>query len=231
MIKVFRLKGLLVLILVTTLSLTICLGICKIVQTGIAPKIDYTIVIDAGHGGRDGGCVGENGSIEKDLNLAYSKTLQKMLEDRGVSVIMTRTDDNGLYSNSANNKKLSDMKARAKIITNYKPNLVVSIHMNSFALKSAKGARVFHKIDSEPSKTVGDNIQKSLHYYCSAPATKSSAGDYYILNCTNYTSVLIECGYLSNAEEEYNLNQKEYREKLVHSIFSGILIYLGLDYY
>ncbi|MBQ7880444.1 MAG: N-acetylmuramoyl-L-alanine amidase, partial [Clostridia bacterium] len=86
------------------------------ISTSTRPKGEYTIVIDAGHGGRDGGSMGVNGSIEKELNLEYAKTLQKLLEKAGVNVVMTRTNDDGLYSEDADNKKLSDMRKRREII-------------------------------------------------------------------------------------------------------------------
>lgn len=220
-------------ILVVFVFMIICLSSAGILKSRQASKIfsTYTVVIDAGHGARDGGCVGVNGSIEKDLNLEYAKTLKKLLTSRGVKVVMTRESDKALYSEDAKTKKISEMKAREKIIMDTKPDLVVSIHMNSFSLKSAKGAKVFYKQDSEPSKIVAQYIHKSINSYLDSKFPAPSAGDYYILNCSPYSSILVECGYLSNAEEEEMLQTKSYREKLMHSVFCGILIYLGLNYY
>lgn len=196
-----------------------------------SPKYDYVVVIDAGHGARDGGCVGYNNSIEKELNLAYAKTLKELLETKKIKVVMTREDDKALYDEDSKNKKIAEMRARETIIKKAKPNLVVSIHMNSFGLRSAKGARAFYGNENPYSKNVADNIQKSLHFYANAKHNTASVGDYYILNCTSYPSVLVECGYISNPEEEALLNTAEYRQKLMHSVFSGILIYLGFNYY
>lgn len=200
-------------------------------QVNTTPKSLYTVVIDAGHGARDGGCIGVNGSVEKDLNLKYAKALKGLLETKDIKVVMTRENDNALYDEDANNKKLTEMKARENCIRSAKPDLVVSIHMNSFALKSVKGAKVFYSIDSDSSKTVATDIQKSMHYFAGAKSLTPAVGDYYILNCTNYTSVLIECGYISNPEEEALLNTEEYKNKLMHSVYAGILIYLGFNYY
>ena len=219
---------------IIAISLIIVVGICSIIPaviTSSAPKSEYVVVIDAGHGARDGGCIGVNGTIEKDIKLEYAKTLKKYLENRNVKVVMTRTKDEALYEDSDSNKKSADMRARAKIIRNVKPDLVVSIHMNSFSQKSATGARVYHKQNSEVSKSIADLVQKSFYYYCNAKLKNSAVGDYYILNCTDYTSILIECGYLSNVEEEAKLNTKEYKEKLMFSAFSAILVFLGLDFY
>ena len=200
-------------------------------KTNARPNYEYCVVIDAGHGGRDGGCIGVNGSIEKDLNLAYAKTLKELLETKNIKVIMTRTSDKALYSEDDSNKKSADMRARAKIINYNQPDLVVSVHMNSFPLSSASGARVYYKQGSEPSQAIAGNIQKSLHYYMGAKAINATVGDYYILNCTDYSAVLIECGYLTNASEEERLNSKDYRNKLMHSVYCGILLSLGCDIY
>ncbi|MFQ6723858.1 MAG: N-acetylmuramoyl-L-alanine amidase [Clostridia bacterium] len=204
------------------------LAIIPTIKTSVRPRAEFTIVIDAGHGGRDGGSIGINGSIEKDLNLQYAKELKKILSKAGVNVIMTRESDDGLYDEDAENKKLSDMRKRREIINNAMPDLVVSIHMNSFPLDSCKGAKTFYKIGSEVSFNAAKTIQNSLSYYVNNASKTVSAGDYYILNCTNYTSVLIECGFLSSPEEEVLLNTSTYREDFVYSIYRGIMIYLGM---
>ena len=198
------------------------------ISTSIRPRCEYTIVIDAGHGGRDGGSIGVAGSVEKELNLAYAKTLQKLLKKAKVNVVMTRTTDNGLYNEDANNKKLSDMRRRREIINDAQPDLVVSIHMNSFPLDSCKGAKTFYKIGSDASFDAAKNIQNSLHYYIENASSTISSGDYYILNCTQYTSVLIECGFVSSPQEEQLLIDDNYREKFMYGVYCGIMIYLGI---
>lgn len=196
-----------------------------------SPKYSYVIVVDAGHGARDGGCVGINGSVEKELNLEYAKTLKELLQTKDIQVIMTRESDEALYNENSSNKKLDEMKARKERIRNAKPDLVVSIHMNSFGLKSVTGPKAFYGTENKNGKTIANAVQKSMHYYAGAKDVTAKAGDYYILNCTQYPSILIECGYISNAEEEAKLNTKEYRQKLMHSVFCGILVYLGFNYY
>jgi len=198
------------------------------ISASTRPKGEYTIVIDAGHGGRDGGSIGVNGSIEKELNLAYAKSLQKMLKKSGVNVVMTRENDDGLYSQDADNKKLSDMRKRREIINNARPDLVISIHMNSFPLDSCKGAKTFYQIGSDASFNAAKSIQNSLNYYVDNASKTVGAGDYYILNCTKYTSVLIECGFVSSPEEEQLLNNDTYREEFVYSVYRGIMLYLGI---
>ena len=188
---------------------------------------DLTIILDAGHGGRDGGCVGINGSVEKDLNLKYTLRLKEKLTNKGYRIVLTRTNDDGLYSPLATNKKISDMNVRMEMIKKVNPNLVISIHMNSFADKSVSGANCFYKIDDEASIKCANLIQKSLHEYCGVRSENAKKGDYFMLNCSYYTSVLIECGFLSNVEEEKKLNTDEYLEKFTDAVEAAILLYFG----
>lgn len=231
MIKKFALQlskhKLLIITIICCLLISI-VAIVPSINTSIRPKTEYTIVLDAGHGGRDGGSIGFNGSIEKDLNLKYAKSLQKLLSKDGINVVMTRTGDNGLYNEDADNKKLSDMRKRREIINNSTPNLVVSLHMNSFPLDSCKGAKTFYQIGNDTSFNAAKCIQSSLNYYVENASKTVSAGDYYILNCSKYTSVLIECGFISSPEEEKLLNTDSYREDFVYSIYCGIMLYLGI---
>jgi len=119
------------------------------------------------------------------------------------------------------------MNARMQIIKKANPSLVISIHMNSFSDASVRGANSYYKVDDEASKRCADLIQASLNKYCNARNKLSKEGDYFMLNCSYYTSVLIECGFLSNIEEETLLNTNEYKDKLTNAIYSGILLYFG----
>ena len=186
-----------------------------------------TIVLDAGHGGRDGGSVGVNGTIEKEINLKYTLALKEKLVSAGYRVELTRKTDDGLYLESAKNKKMSDLNARMEIIKRANPNLVISIHMNSFSSQSAHGASTYYRSGDESGQIVSDLIQHSLNTYLGAPSTKGKVGDYYILNESYYTAVLIECGFLSNPEEERLLNTDEYLEKFVDAVYNAILLYFG----
>lgn len=199
----------------------------KIVSLNVSKQNGITIVLDAGHGGRDGGCVGVSGSIEKDMNLKYTLALRDKLVSAGYRVVLTRKTDDGLYDTFAKNKKISDMNERMRIIKNANPNLVVSIHMNSFQDKSARGAMTYYRYDDDSSRQVGDLVQSSLHTYCDARFSSSKAGDYFMVNCSYYTSILVECGFISNAEEERLLNSDTYRDQFVEAISKGIRLYFG----
>lgn len=202
----------------------------SIVSHSVSKFNGITIVLDAGHGGRDGGSVGVNGTIEKEINLKYVLALKNKLVENGFKVILTRKNDDGLYSAFDKNKKQSDMNERFKIIKKANPNLVVSIHMNSFVDSSAKGATTYYRKDDNASKVCADLIQKSLKTYCNAKYENSKVGDFYMLNCSYYTAVLIECGFISNPEEERHLNTEEYKNKMINAIYSGILLYFGDTY-
>lgn len=215
--------------MIILLCIMILLSSCfsGIVAYSVSNYNGIVIVIDAGHGGRDGGSVGANGTIEKEINLEYALALKEKLTASGYRVELTRKTDDGLYSETAKNKKMSDMRARYNIIQNANPNLVISIHMNSFSSSEARGALTYYRNGDEASKNCANLIQASLNKYCNATTAQGKVGDYYILNCSYYTSVLIECGFISNPEEERLLNTDEYKNQFIDAVYSGLLLYFG----
>lgn len=227
MFKVVSLKPIMVGVAFLMLSIILGVGVVQVVSMNAVPKSNYTIVLDAGHGGRDGGSVGINGTVEKEINLEYTLLLKKKLTNLGYRVILTRQNDDGLYSEFASNKKLSDMNARFEIIKKANPNLVISIHMNSFKDKSANGANTYYRKDDQASKQIADLVQQSIYTYCNAKQTSSQAGDYFILNCSYYSSILVECGFISNQDEEQLLNSEDYKQKFTDAIINALVIYFG----
>lgn len=192
-----------------------------------SPKYNYTIVIDAGHGGVDGGVVGFSGeSIESDLTLKYAKCLASYFSSIEVNVVQTRTTKEGLYSSLASNKKQDDMKKRQEIIFSTKPNLVLSLHMNGYVLPSQRGIMAYYKDSDENSKTLANTLQERFLQNIPHARKEALAGDYFILNCSNYTSVLIECGFLTNEEEEKLLTSDDYMHKVCFEIFTATFSYL-----
>lgn len=224
--KILRSTGLIfvVIIMVSLIFFSFVLPVFK--EFKVSPN-EIVIVLDAGHGGRDGGSVGKNGTVESDLNLEYVKLIDEKLTRFGYKIILTRKNKNGLYSILSGNKKISDMNKRMEIIKNANPNLVVSVHMNSFSDSSVRGAVVYHKIDDNASMSCASFIQNSLNKKINIKEQKIKPGDYFMLNCSYYTSILIECGFLSNPEEEINLNNDEYKNKLTDAICNGIFLYFG----
>ena len=188
------------------------------------PSTKFTIVIDAGHGGKDGGAVGKvTGITENELNLQYAETLKEICENMGIKVVMTRSDLNGLYSPLASNKKKSDMQKRQEIIEQSGADLVVSVHMNAFPLSSSRGAQVFYGLDNDLGLVLAEKIQQSLHISIDYAKAVPKEGDFFILNCTSLPGALIEFGFLSNAEEESLLVSQEYKYEMCLAVAHGIL--------
>ncbi len=215
-------------IFLAILLAVLCAVSFMVVSTS-SPKPMYTIVIDAGHGGIDNGSIGYSGTLESEINLWYAKTLQQYCTEFGFFVTMTRTNDNGLYSPFAKNKKKDDMKQRQKIIEDTSPDMVISIHMNSFPESSSRGAQVFYAKDSAEGKLLADSIQDQFVKNLVKPRQSSEVGDYYIVNCTTAPSVIVECGFVSNPEEEQLLLQEDYKDKVCYSVVCGILKYLMIN--
>ena len=190
------------------------------------PAMKYTIVIDAGHGGIDGGAVGKKtGITESEINLEYAETLKEICEGFGMRVVMTRKDMNGLYSPLASNRKRSDMEKRKEIIDASGADLVVSVHMNAFPRASSRGAQVFYGLDNERGKQLASSVQSVLHSTTDYARTTPKEGDFYILNCTPLPGVLVEFGFLSNAEEEALLSTESYRQQMCYAVACGILAF------
>lgn len=193
-----------------------------------SPALQYTIVIDAGHGGVDGGAVGKI-TNERDINLEYAKTLKNICENLGMRVVMTRTDENGLYSPFAANKKRSDMEKRKEIIDSSGADLVVSVHMNAFSSHSSRGAQVFYGLENERGQKLAQKVQTSLHENISYAKALAKQGDFYILNCTSLPGMLIEFGFLSNLDEEKLLVSEPYRNAMCQSVAYGILSFYEMN--
>ena len=228
MFKVFKLKSVLLFVVVVLASVLCSVGIVHVVAKEDIPKPIYTIVIDAGHGGRDNGCSGSNGSKESEINLDISKKLQVYLQSLGVRVVMTRYDGNGLYEADADNYKQSDMEKRIEIINGASPDMVISIHQNSYSDKSQKGAQVFYREGDELSFDFASSVQSQLLSQLPSARKEANAGDYYILNECGLPAIIVECGYLTNAEEEQLLMSDDYQSKVAYSIMCGVVKYFDL---
>lgn len=194
----------------------------------IAAKSGVKVVLDAGHGGIDGGVSGvKSGVHESEINLAVVKKLERYLIDAGITVVLTRSSDAGLYGVASSTLKRRDMEKRKEIIQKAEPTLVVSVHMNYYPNSSRRGGQVFYKAGSEKSETLATSVQKGLNsLYKDVKDYSPLTGDYYILNCTDYPSVIAECGFLSNPVDEAFLLDEEFQGELAYSLFYGIINYL-----
>ena len=144
-----------------------------------------------------------------------------------MSVVLTRSTEAGLYGVATSNLKRKDMEKRRDIINKANPNLVVSIHMNKYSLSSRRGAQVFYKAGNENAKLLASSIQSCFNAMEEAVRECSIlTGDYYILNCTKYPSIIAECGFLSNPQDEELLITEKYQDSIAYNIFKGIVEYL-----
>ncbi|MBQ3047933.1 MAG: N-acetylmuramoyl-L-alanine amidase [Clostridia bacterium] len=193
------------------------------------PSIGYTIVVDPGHGGLDPGSIGYKTRVkESDVNLAISKKLETALKQAGITVVMTRTTEEGLYGLSTNNYKKRDMAKRKEIIQKTRPNMVISVHMNSYVKHNLRGAQAFYDKNSEISKKLALSVQEQFAEHLEASDKGVSVGDYFMLKCTEAPSIIAECGFLSNEDDEKLLLTSEYQDKIVDCIVSGVLSFLNI---
>ena len=180
------------------------------------------IVLDPGHGGLDNGA-SIAGVDEDESNLEISFALKEELESRGATVYMTRTDDQDMTRRDYNYSKQDDMYLRALKIDEYQPDLFLSIHLNS-SNSSAWGSQVFYYKKSEDGKRLADSIHNQMKTLTGTRKNISSSS-FYILRATQSLGVLIECGFLSNANERGQLKSRSYHKKLATVISDGIQDY------
>lgn len=188
---------------------------------------DKTIVIDAGHGGEDPGVVSKNGTLEKDLNLAIAQKLQKKFEKS--NVVMTRTEDISTMDRDLKSyKKRSDLNNRVRAMKD--GDIFVSIHINRFEQAKYKGAQVFYSKNSEKSKSLADFIQESLVKNVDPENKRIAAAaqdSIFVLKAATIPSVVVECGFISNPEEEKLLLSDGYQQKIADAIYLGISNYFN----
>ncbi len=187
----------------------------------------FVVVVDAGHGGHDPGKVGINDCLEKDVNLAIAFMIEEILEDKGVTVHMTRDSDAGLYNEDDTNKKVSDLNKRCSLIEEWNADIVVSVHQNSYSDSSVKGGQVFYYTSSEEGLSLAQNIQLELAKVCQKTRQVKPNKDYYMLLNVKCPIVIVECGFLSNWEEAEALVTEDYQQKVAEAISEGIMEYLN----
>lgn len=187
--------------------------------------IDFTVVIDAGHGGIDGGVVGADGVKESDLNLDYANCLGQIFERAGFNVVYTRKTSNGLYGLPTKGFKQRDMQERKRIIDDAKPNIMLSVHMNKFAAAYRSGPQVFYQQGSDDGAALAQSLQRVFNDVTGVQR-EALAGDYFVCRETSCPSVIVECGFLSNPEECAALQTPEHRNKICQDVFNGVMLYL-----
>lgn len=188
------------------------------------------IVIDAGHGGEDGGAVSCTGVPESRINLEIASRLNDLLHLLGYETYMIRTTDTSVYTkgNTLAQKKISDLKERVRIIQSTPGSLLISIHQNHFTDSRYRGPQVFYA-DTQGSEALAKQLQTSLTtalHPGSNRQSKQSKG-VYVMDQITCTGVLVECGFLSHPQEEALLRTAEYQKKLCCVIASCVSSYVS----
>ena len=188
---------------------------------------DIKVVLDAGHGEPDGGAVGVSGVVEKDINLAIVQKLQEVLESKGFEVILTRSGDSGLQDENAETirkMKVSDMNKRLDIMKNSHADIFVSIHMNSFGDQKVSGLHIFYDKNHPEIERLAKSIQNKMSEVTGAEmhAVKTADERLFLMKNPPMPAILVECGFLSNPDEEKKLASDEYQSKIAWAIASAI---------
>lgn len=216
------------------LSLFIICGSIYIANIGISPAVAVasqispakTVIIDAGHGGEDGGAVAPDGTLEKEINLKIALHTAKLLKVYGFEVIMTRESDTSTSKGESFIKR-EDLENRLNLMNQNPDSIFVSVHLNKFTTSAAKGSQVFYS-KFENSKLLGDLIQNSIISNLQKEnkrVNKQATSSTYLLHKATVPAVLVECGFLSNEAELSRLKDSAYQKKLAFCITDGILKY------
>ena len=190
------------------------------------------VVIDAGHGGEDGGAVSCTGIHESILNLQIALKLNDLLHLLGIDTYMIRTTDRSVYTegNSVAARKVSDLKERVRLINILQPELLVSIHQNHFTDSKYSGPQVFYSNNGKSNSVAADMQQKLSSVLMPSNNRKEKiASGIYLMDHIHCTGLLIECGFLSNAEEEKRLRDAQYQKMLAATIAAVVAEHLSLD--
>lgn len=217
-------------LLLSVFTTIFCLSALSIKGT-TASSNSIKIVIDAGHGGIDDGAIGSTyNTKESEVNLNISLFLKEYFIDAGITPVLTRSSSAGLYGVASSSLKKRDMEKRRQIILDSSPTMVISIHLNKYSLSSRRGAQVFYKKGDEKGKILAECIQNSFNSMSECvKKTNALTGDYYILNCSSFPSVICECGFLSNQQDEELLRQESYQKEIAYSIFKGAIDYMSIE--
>ena len=203
----------------------------KAIATSVCVSAFDTVILDAGHGGADGGAVAPDSTEEKLINLQITLKLKAVLELYGYNVILTRADDNSIHDKDASSlrqQKVSDIRNREKIIKAHPDAIFVSIHQNNFYDTSVHGAQVFYSKNNMLSRTLAQSISESITSDVQPDnprEIKKSGTEIYLLYHSQIPSVMVECGFLSNYEDLTKLKDAAFQKKIAVSIAKGIINY------
>ena len=214
----------------TVFSLKNAFTVPKVVATVNLPVSNKVIVLDAGHGVPDEGAESSRGTTEAETNLKIALKVQSLLEQSGATVILTRSDENAIYdidSKTLKQKKISDIHNRVKIGNESSADIFVSIHLNKIPQQQYSGWQTFYQEGNEKSinlaKSIQTNLNDSIQKENKRVAMKLNT--VYIMKHVEIPTTIVECGFLSNPEEEKLLIDDEYQDRLAWGIYNGIMDY------
>lgn len=205
------------------------------VDASVSMLDNYTIVVDPGHGGIDGGTTAGDGTTEKIINLQIAQKLEQFLNAMGIKTVMTRKNDDSIHDSDATTirqKKVSDIKNRLKIIENTENAVFVSIHQNHFGDSKYSGTQVFYSKNNPRSKELAEDIRAQIILNLQKENTrevKQSGTEIYLLYHSKVPSVMVECGFLSNEQETKKLKEESYQRQLAFLIALGIVEFLNSE--
>ncbi len=189
-----------------------------------AKKEEVVIIVDPGHGGEDPGKVGINDVLEKDLNLQIAKKVKKLLEEAGIKIVMTRTND------KVPDAKKEDLNQRVQLINETKPKLALCIHQNSYPDAKIKGAQVFYHTITPEAEDVASIVQEQLRTVDPTNTRQIKENDtYFMLKNSQVPTIIVECGFLTNPDEAAKLTQEEYQDQIAQAICEGVVKWLNGD--
>ncbi len=194
-------------------------------------KKQYTVIIDAGHGGEDGGTIGKNGAYEKDINLMLAKKLKERLVSLGITCELTRDTDILLYDKNADyegKKKKLDLLARKEFAERYENAIFISIHQNSFSKSQYSGLQVYYSTNDPASRILASKIQADIKEKLqpSNNRTIKPSSSIYLLDELTCPAVLVECGFLSNQAECERLCDESYQNAFCDIMCEAIVGFL-----
>ena len=190
-----------------------------------------TVVVDAGHGGEDGGATGVHGELEKDINLAIALELQRLLEQHQFEVVMVRDWDTDLSDQNlptVAQRKRSDLQRRLRLVEESGDCILLSIHQNFFTENQYSGAQVFYSANDPRGAALAEAIRASIVETLQPENTRQNkVGEgVYLLEQCQVPAVLVECGFLSNPEEAAALADPDYQKQMAQAIYNGLVRYL-----
>lgn len=186
---------------------------------------DKVVIIDAGHGGFDGGAVADDGTMEKDINLKTALKLNDLLLLNGYDTIMIREDDVSVEESNAKNKKKSDIHQRLNVAHQCQQAIFLSIHQNSFVQRKSHGAQTFYGIKNDKSLLLAEIIQKNIINLVQTDNTraiKKADKNLFLLTNIKNPCVLIECGFITNPQELIKLKDDEYQQRLMFAVMDSL---------